>query len=149
MKSLITPTLCLLSIACGPPAPAGGGGGGGGSASQDAGTPADAGDTTQTPTICDLHELGVLAGCVGCHGNGGGVSIDHSSPQALYDSLVGVSGNSGNDLVVSGDADASWLWVRMSELNGESSMPPTGALDETVRNPVRDWINGGSLDECL
>ena len=72
-------------------------------------------DTTATPTICDLHELGVLAGCVGCHGNGGGVSIDHSSPQALYDSLVGVSGNSGNDLVVSGDADASWLWVRMSE----------------------------------
>ena len=62
------------------------------------------------------------------------MSIDHSSPQALYDSLVGVSGNSGNDLVVSGDADASWLWVRMSELNGESSMPPTGALDETVRN---------------
>jgi hypothetical protein len=107
----------------------------------------------------------LLIACGPPPGNGGGAGAD-SGPQAdagavadtggggtttptLYDSFVGVSGNSVEALVVGGNADASWLWVRMNEMQGEDSMPPAGKLQGNVRNPVRDWINGNALDDCL
>ena len=151
MKIFGTLTLSVFLVACGPPpaSDAGGGGSADAGSAADAGATIDAGEPGASPTICDLHASNVFAGCIGCHGNSAGVSIDHSSPQSLYDSLVGVSGNSGNQMVVSGDADNSWLWVRMNTLEGESSMPPSGKLDGDQIDPIRDWINSGNLDDCL
>jgi mono/diheme cytochrome c family protein len=151
MKIFGALTLSVFLVACGPPpaSDAGGGGSADAGSAADAGATIDAGEPVASPTICDLHASNVFAGCIGCHGNAAGVSIDHSSPQSLYDSLVGVSGNSGQPMVVSGDADNSWLWVRMNALQGESSMPPSGTLDSDQLDPIRDWINGGSLNDCL
>ena len=61
--------------------------------------------------------------CSSCHGDAGGLTIDHSSAQSLYDSLVGVAGASGIDLVTSGDSASSWLWIRLKALHGEPPMP--------------------------
>jgi hypothetical protein len=152
MKSISFLFLCFSFTACGPAA-------GGGSSSADAGaSSADAGASSadagpaRTPTICDLHASNVFAACTGCHSArsaSGGLFIDTSSEQALHDSLTQNTGNSGNALVVSGDSDGSWLWVRMAQLQGEGSMPPAAMLFSSQRNPVRDWIDGDALGDCL
>jgi hypothetical protein len=150
MTRFVSIVFSSLLIACGPPPGNGGGAGADSGPQADAGAVADTGGGgTTTPTICDLHASNTFAQCVGCHGNAGGIGIDVTSPQTLYDSFVGVSGNSVEALVVGGNADASWLWVRMNEMQGEDSMPPAGKLQGNVRNPVRDWINGNALDDCL
>ena len=145
-----TTLLIALSLitACGTPPPSNGGGGGGGSADAGATAP-DAGGSGTATTICDLHESGVFAGCVGCHGGQGDLTIDISSAQTLHDSLVGASGASGNALVIGGDSANSWLWVRLSGLQGQSTMPPGQLLNENDRNPVQAWIDANSLDDCL
>ena len=139
---------CLF-VACGTP-PGDGGGNSDAGPQADAGVASDAGGGG-TPTICDLHAANIFVACSGCHGrnNTGGVSFDLSTPQTLHDSLVGASGNSGSPLVVGGNANDSWLWVRMDELQGEDPMPPSGKLGADARNSVRDWINGNALDDCL
>ena len=108
----------------------------------------DAG-SAPAPTICDLHEQGVFSMCSSCHGDAGGLTIDHSSAQSLYDSLVGVAGASGIDLVTSGDSASSWLWIRLKALHGEPPMPPSGVLSAETLAPVAQWIDADSLDACL
>ena len=112
------------------------------------GEPSDAGSAPAT-TICDLHEQGVFSMCSNCHGDAGGLTIDHSSAQSLYDSLVGVAGASGIDLVTSGDSASSWLWIRLKALHGEPPMPPSGVLSAETLAPVAQWIDADSLDACL
>jgi hypothetical protein len=148
MKSLTNIAVCSLLLACGPVDTGGDNSGGDTGPTADAGSPEDAGPPA-VPTLCDLYRNDVFTSCTGCHGAQGGVGIDLSSPQALHDSLVGQSGNSRNPMVVSGDAEASWLWVRMSEAQGQGSMPPAGKRPLDDRNAVRDWINSGNLDDCL
>jgi hypothetical protein len=150
MKTLANFALCGLLLACGPV----NNGGGDAGASNDAGSVADTGGSEDagpaaTPTICDLYDNNVFAACMGCHGRQGGVSVDLNSAQSLHDSFVGQTGNSGNPMIVSGDAEESWLWVRMNEAQGQGPMPPAGKRPLDDRNAVRDWINGGSLDDCL
>jgi hypothetical protein len=147
--------LVLISslLACAPPTPTGELLDGNhlifGDAGINDGGMSDAADKANTPTICDLHATGAFASCIRCHGYAGNVTFNLDTPQSLYDSLIGRNGLSGNPLVVPGDADASWLWVRINEQNGQSSMPPEGKLEGRVRQPIRDWLNRGQLDSCL
>jgi hypothetical protein len=149
MKIISLFALCVALTACGP---AGGTVTDTGQASGDTGASTPDGGPAGTPTICDLQESNVFAACTGCHSarsRKGDLVIDKSSPQALYDSLTQNVGASGNPLVVGGDSATSWLWVRMAELQGEDAMPPAGILFSNQRNPIRDWIDGNALDDCL
>lgn len=154
MRQLCLLALGLSLLACAPPNPTGALLDGNRLIFNDAGlsdanSPSDAANKPNPTTICDLHASGAFTSCIRCHGYAGNVTINLNSPQTLYDSLIGTNGVSGNPLIVPGDANASWLWVRMNEQNGESSMPPDGKLEGRVRQPVRDWLNSEQLDSCL
>jgi hypothetical protein len=87
------------------------------------------------------------ANCVGCHGEGGNAGLDLRSGQS-YTTLVGVAATeSALNRVEPGDAAASWLYLKMTgQHDAGTVMPPSGALDGTLTDRVRDWIEEGALD---
>ncbi len=93
----------------------------------------------------------------GCHDGEQreGDLYDLTDPDSAWSVLVGVpsQGLPGMDLVEPGEAEASYLYLKIADLHraagGDGNrMPPTGfALTPTKVALVRDWIDGGALDE--
>ena len=81
-----------------------------------------------------------------CHGGAaGGLTLDGEDDHAA---LVGVASTAqtGATLVVSGDADGSYLIEKMeggSSIIGDP-MPPSGLLDQATIDQIRDWIDRGA-----
>jgi len=140
--------LTVSMIACGAPEPSDNGGGGGGGGTADAGMTEDAGGSTAT-TICDVHAAGTFSACTGCHGNQGGLTIDNSSPQGLYDSLINNTGATGATLVTPEDRDGSYLWQRVTGSGMSDIMPPNGKLPDALLEPLGQWIADGATSDCL
>ena len=67
----------------------------------------------QQTTICDLWNSGMFQICSNCHGNAGGVAINHANPRTLHDSLVNVAGNSNLDLVSPRNPQGSYVYAKM------------------------------------
>ncbi len=57
---------------------------------------------------------------------------------------IGGGGSSGLTLVVPGNADDSLIYQVMT--TSDLPMPPSGLLDQTQTDVVKDWINAGA--EC-
>ena len=110
-------------------------------------------------TICDIQREGVFLPCINCHQtqNQGGLRITVTSPQALYDSLVGVNTLAGLPLIQHRDHMSSYLYLKLSgqhlNVQGGSGvqMPSAGdPLPQTHLDMIRSWIdNSDSLDACL
>lgn len=81
-----------------------------------------------------------------CHGGGeGGLTLDGEGD---HEALVGVASTAqdGAILVVSGDADGSYLIEKMEGASGIAGdpMPPSGLLDQATIDQIRDWIDRGA-----
>ena len=110
----------------------------------------------QQTTICDLWNSGIFQICTNCHGNSGGVRVDHTSPRTLHDSFVNVAGNSNSTSSRRVTRKAlictPKCWVR------RTSSPVAGAgaclkvdritAKKTLR-PLLRWINSDNLAACL
>ncbi len=110
-------------------------------------------------TICDIHREGVFLRCIDCHQteNQGGLRIRVTSPQALYDSLVGINSVAGLPLVQHRDHLSSYLYLKVAgqHLNvqggaGERMPLALNPLPQNHLDMLRSWIsNSESLDACL
>lgn len=82
-----------------------------------------------------------------CHGSStGGLTIDGSADD--YDRLVGAKSSTGQPYVVPGDADASYLVLKLEgdpSITGDP-MPPGSPLPDAEIERVRSWIDGGAPD---
>jgi len=113
----------------------------------------------EAQTICDIHREGVFLPCINCHQtqNRGGLRITVTSPQTLYNSLVGVNSSSGLPLIQQGDHLSSYLYLKLSgeHLNVQGGdgehMPLAGdPLPQRQLDMLRSWIdNSESLGACL
>ena len=110
----------------------------------------------QQTTICDLWNSGMFQNCVNCHGNSGGIAINHATPRTLHDSLVNVAGNSNLDLVSPRNPQGSYLYAKMLGMQmffpggGGGRMPPGGPFySQTDLAPLLRWINSNDLAACL
>jgi len=89
---------------------------------------------------------GALADCTGCHGSGSpSAGLDLSSDTVAFDSLSMGSTVDGFSYVVPGDADSSYVVMKLRGDDGISGdpMPPSGATDAQIDIMV-GWINGGA-----
>ena len=132
-----------------------------GSVAQDAGsTPFDTGAPVGLqPNICSIWESQIFSGCANgyCHGGGqaGGFRLDHSSPQALHDSIVNVETAARMYYVVPENDRMSYL---INKLDGTQDqlvqgagerMPPGGQYFSFDQIEVlRQWIAAGASNEC-
>ena len=108
-------------------------------------------------TICDLWASGMFQNCSNCHGNAGGLVIDHTSPRTLHDSLVPpAAGDSNLDLVSPRNMSGSYLYAKMLGMQafypggGGQRMPQGGPYyDQAGLAPLLRWINSDNLAACL
>ena len=113
----------------------------------------------EAQTICDIQREGVFLPCINCHQtqNQGGLRITVTSPQALYDSLVGVNSVAGLPLIQHRDHLGSYVYLKVTgqHLNVQGgagvAMPQVGdPLPQNHLDMLRSWIsNSESLDACL
>jgi hypothetical protein len=129
-------------------------------------------------TICDLYDAGYFTNCSNCHvdqfdqqGNvsqvaSGNYRIDHSSAQALYDSLI-EPGLQNRTMIRSGQPTESFLYAKLAGAMADFApacavddiacrnargqrMPRSGTpLDEQAMAAVSRWISGSDLQRCL
>jgi len=87
------------------------------------------------------------ANCTGCHGQDGNGGLDLREGQA-YGNLVEVASQGyPGQRVAAGDPDSSVLHRKLNGLSGVGGqMPLGGALPESDRNLIRDWISEGAKD---
>ena len=142
-----------------------------GSSPQDTGQqPVDGGSTPDAsadagaqlglqPNICSIWESQIFSGCANgyCHGGGsaGGFRLDHSSAQALHDSIVNVETAARMYYVVPENDRMSYL---INKLDGTQDqlvsgagdrMPPGGPyLSFQQLEVLRQWINAGASSDC-
>jgi hypothetical protein len=132
-----------------------------GSVAQDAGSPpVDAGSQVGLqPNICSIWESQIFSGCANgyCHGGGqaGGFRLDHSSAQALHESIVNVESAARMYYVVPENDRMSYL---INKLDGTQDqlvqgagdrMPPGGPyLSFDQIEVLRQWIAAGASNEC-
>ena len=109
-----------------------------------------------TTTICEIWNSGMFQVCGNCHGNFGGVTINHTSPRTLHDSLVNVAGSSNLDLVSPRNVQGSYV---VAKLLGAQNIIPGGGGDrmpqggpyfsQTDLAPLMRWIDSADLAACL
>ena len=101
-------------------------------------------------TFTEVDQLLVQScGFSSCHGAGlGGLTLDGDGD---YDALVAVTSTVLADelLVISGDADGSYLIKKMEGSSGIAGdiMPPSGKLDQATIDQIRDWIDRGAPND--
>ena len=127
--------------------------------------PEDAGGTPPNGAdICAIHAAGYLSGCSNgyCHGRpaaaspSGGLQLDHSSPQALRESLINGEGNSRLFTVVPNNPAMSYLLNKLRGTQdqvvnggGGDQMPPGGGYLEAVQiDQIEAWIVAGATADC-
>lgn len=96
----------------------------------------------------DAELLVPSCGFSGCHGSGtGGLELDGEGDHAALVNVPSV-GAPEQVLVVPGDADASYLVLKLEGRAGivGEVMPPSGSLDAERIGQVRAWIDGGALE---
>lgn len=106
------------------------------------------------PTLPQIQAVvfGPTCAVGGCHTGGGAVLpgvMDLSNEQASYDNLVNVPaleiGGGGAFRVLPNDPDMSYL---VQKLEGDqmvgNQMPPSGALDQSIIDEIRQWIADGA-----
>ncbi len=85
--------------------------------------------------------------CVGCHSGAqpqGGLDL---SAHIAYSNLVNKSaGNSSLPLVKPGQPDSSYLMKRLRAVDGETSMPPSGKLEQRLIDLAAMWIINGAIN---
>jgi hypothetical protein len=111
---------------------------------------ASSGDTASAPTFAAVRDQVLLPSCAlgGCH------SATDQNGMALpaggeYAALVNVESTfaPGQFFVVPGDADGSYLVLKMEDavgITGGAMPPPMGALDPDLKQLVRAWIDAGA-----
>ena len=135
----------------------GGAPGDAGTVTVDASVDAGAGAGLQ-PTICSIWESQIFSGCANgyCHGGGaGGFRMDHSSAQALHDSIVNVESQARMYYVVPENDRMSYLINKLDGTQGQlvsgagERMPPGGGyLSFEQLEVLRRWINDGASADC-
>lgn len=117
-----------------------------------AGKPDDTGGDTGGPQEgwCAVQAI-FNDSCVACHsasGQSGGLDLETDAYAAIVDQAS--SAYAGRTLVVPGNPDASFLYLKMSDQQGADGavMPPNGALDAATLAVVSDWILQGASDVC-
>lgn len=94
-----------------------------------------------TPTFASIHDRIFASKCLSCHRQGGS---GHEVPLDTIADLV----NSGDDLVIPGDAERSYLTVIISP-GARRPMPPRSSgmslITEEI-NIIKEWINNGARD---
>ena len=101
-------------------------------------------------TFAEVDQLLVQScGFSSCHGGGlGGLTLDGDGD---YDALVAVASTVLPEelLVISGDADGSYLIKKMEGASGIEGdvMPPSGQLDQATIDQIRDWIDRGAPND--
>lgn len=105
-----------------------------------------------TPTFTQVDEEILVPSCgfSSCHGAGtGDLTLGAGDDYAALVEVPSV-GSPDDVLVVPGDADASYLVWKLEGADGivgEPMPPPTGGLDADRIAMVRDWIDGGALND--
>jgi len=120
--------------------------------------PEDDDDATEEPlepTWSNVFDM--LSFRCGCHDaqQAEGDLYDLTDPDSAWGLLVNVPsvGLPGMDRVEPGDAEASYLYLKISDTHraagGDGNrMPPTGfPLTETKVTMVRDWIEDGAIED--
>lgn len=114
-------------------------------------------DSTQESTpitgdgFCAVQSI-FAAKCNSCHSpsgnNQGGLDLETNPQTALVN--IASSMYTGETLVIPGNADASFLYKKVTGQQGSSGgvMPPAGALDSTNADIIRTWIADGATTEC-
>jgi hypothetical protein len=151
----LLPLLTVLIAACGgkdeAPADAGGADGGADTAPVDSGgadTGGDTGDAPAPPATWAEVKPTLMNSCgfSSCHGSAaGGLFIWNAlEPTDLINEPA--TGLPGGVLVVPGDPDSSYLYLKMIGAEGIDGtvMPPGGMLDEESREIIRSWIASGA-----
>ena len=91
--------------------------------------------------------LSPSCGFSSCHGGGAGAPF-FGDEQTAYDSLVDAesSGAEGEVLVRPGDADNSYLILKLEDAEGivGDAMPPSTSIDEERIGWLREWIDAGA-----
>ena len=110
------------------------------------------------PNICSIYRSQIFAGCANgyCHGGGaGGFDLDHSSAQALHDSIVEVETSARMYYVLPENVRMSYLINKLQGTQGQlvqgdgDRMPPNGAyFDRNQMDVLRRWIEAGASDRC-
>lgn len=110
------------------------------------------------PNICSIYRSRIFAGCANgyCHGSAaGGFDLDHSSAQALHDSIVEVETSARMYYVLPENVRASYLINKLEGTQGEvvqgegERMPPEGSYFTANQLQVlRRWIETGASDRC-
>jgi hypothetical protein len=110
------------------------------------------------PNICSIWESQIFSGCANgyCHGgSAGGFQLDHSSAQALYDSIVDVETAARMYYVVPENDRMSYLINKLDGtqdqlVSGAGERMPTGGpyLSFEQLEVLRQWINSGASSDC-
>ena len=98
---------------------------------------------------CGAQQL-LEAECATCHGDGN-PSAGLDLVTDLHAATVNVTGSEwGQVLVVPGDKESSFLYLKMTDRQGESGavMPMGGALDPDKLAIIGDWIESGASSDC-
>lgn len=116
----------------------------GGSDTADAGEPGEG-------TFCevrDIFDASCVAGCHSASAKAGDLDLETDAHAAL----VGISSAyAGRTLVVAGDAEGSFLLVKLegTQAGDEGDeMPPGSVLSDAKIETVRRWIDGGAGSSC-
>jgi hypothetical protein len=138
--------LCaMLATGCGGDTNGGGGGG-----------DDDGGAASGPPKLSDVYKDILGRNCSGplCHSSAVGGNLVMSSPATAYDNLVGQPaagdkcGDSGLTRVVPGDAEASLLYLKLTNTaDCGDAMPVTGPLESAQIDEIKAWIEAGAKND--
>ena len=102
------------------------------------------------PTLDEIQAAVFAPSCASCHTGPAGpmmpAGLDLSNADASFAGLVNTPsvGNALIDRVEPGQPDNSYLIQKM-EGNAGGIMPPTGMLNQSVINDIREWIQNGAV----
>ncbi len=98
-----------------------------------------------TGTLSEVQSDVFNSFCIGCHGNitsNGGLNL---SAGKAYNNLVNIPSTGSTLLRVKpGDTINSYLLRRLNASAGESPMPPSGKLNQSLINLVELWVSKGA-----
>ena len=82
----------------------------------------------------------------GCHGD---VTFPNLSEGSAYNNIVDVLGSSGQNLIEPGNADESYLYLKITGapgIFGEQMPKGKMPLEKEMIDSIRVWINNGALN---
>lgn len=102
------------------------------------------------PTLDQIQAAVFEPMCASCHspgGSAGGVGMDLRDADSSYASLVNVPSAADPMIlrVVEGDPDTSYLVHKLENTGDVGVMPPTGMLDQSTIDVIRQWIADGAV----